>query len=314
MAMKLLLTMALTLTVMFGLLFGIVAAFGYYYGLSWSWVVILALVIVLLQWAVGPRIIWWTTNMRLLERDEYPWLQQSIVEICRKNKVPVPRIAIVRSGGPNAFVFGRTPSSATLAVTAGLLKSLTNDEVKAVVAHEIGHIKHMDMIVMTAVSAIPVIAYYIARFSVFAPSKNDRKQSGSAILVGVAAFLVYFITNLLVLSLSRLREYYSDRFAGENVNPVFLANALAKITYGLSISDKGENVAVRSFYIADPMTSKMDVSMLRESHMKLDLNEKEIESAMKWEKSNLFMRIGEIFRTHPLTYKRIQALLEMRDR
>jgi heat shock protein HtpX len=311
MAVKLWLTMSLTLFLLFGFLFGLLAAVGYFFDLSGYIIVALAIFLVFIQWLIGPKIIWWTTNMRLLEENEYPWLWKSVKELCKKNKVPVPKLALARVGAPNAFVFGRTPGSAVLTVTQGLLNNLDKEEVEAVIAHEIGHIKHKDMIVMTIVSAIPVIAYFIARFLIFTP-KDRRKDAGAIVLVGLAAFIVYFISNLLVLALSRLREYYADRFSGINTKPKLLANALAKITYGLSLSpEKNENSAVRSFYIADPVSAAAEISKFSSEYSDLNLSEKELEKAMEWEKKNPFARISEIFRTHPLTFKRIAALKEL---
>jgi heat shock protein HtpX len=249
--------------------------------------------------------------MRLLEKDEYPWLWEAVKELCKKNKVPVPKLALARVGAPNAFVFGRTPGSAVLTVTEGLLNSLNQEEVKAVIAHEIGHIKHKDMVVMTVVSAIPVIAYFVARFLIFAP-RDKRRDSGAAVLVGLVAFIVYFISNLLVLALSRLREYYADRFSGINTRPRLLASALAKITYGLSLSaERSRNAAVRSFYIADPISAATEVKALSSEYSDLNLSEKELEKAIEWERKNPFARMSEIFRTHPLTFKRIAALKEL---
>ncbi len=311
MVMSLWLTMSLTMILLFGFLFGLLAAVGYYFELSWIVIVVSAIVIVFIQWLIGPKIIWWTTNMRLLKENEYTWLQETVRELCIENKVPIPKMAIARMGGPNAFVFGRTPGSATLVVTSGLLNTLTKNEIRAVVAHEVGHIKHKDMIVMTMVSVVPVIAYFIARFTIFAPQRRDRDRGIAAIMIGVAAFIIYFITNLLVLLLSRLREYHSDRFAGMNVKPRLLASALAKITYGLSMDKTKENSAVRSFFIADPVSSVNEVSMLSSQYKDLELSETELKDAMKWEKKNPLMRFGEIFRTHPLTYKRIMALMEL---
>jgi len=303
--------MNLTLVLLFGFLLGVLTAVGYYYDISGYFMVGIAVFIIFIQWLAGPSIIRWTTNMRPIEKGEFGWLQKDIADICKKTKTPVPQLALVRSGQPNAFVFGRTPSSATLAVTEGLINSLNKDEVRAVVAHEIGHIKHKDMVIMTVVSAVPVIAYYVARFLVFAPKSSNDKRGGAAILVGIAAFLVYFVTNLLVLALSRLREYYSDRFSGENTNPTLLASALAKITYGLGMSKEKENVAVRSFYIADPVTAAAETSKFSSEYSDFQLTDKELASAMEWERSNVFARISEIFATHPLTFKRIAALKQM---
>jgi heat shock protein HtpX len=303
--------MNLTLLLLFGFLFGLLAIVGYYFEISSYVIVILAILLVFFQWLIGPNVIWWTTNMRLLKRNEFPWLWETVEELCKKNKVPLPKLALVRSGAPNAFVFGRTPASAVLAVTQGLLNTLSKEEVKAVVAHEIGHIKHKDMIVMTIVASIPVIAYFVARFLIYAPKKEERR-SGGAILVGLIAFVIYFITNLLVLALSRLREYYADRFSGINTKPSLLASALAKITYGLSTSpEKGENAAVRSFYIADPISAVREISKFKREYSDFDLTNEEIKRAMEWEKRNPFVRLSEIFASHPLTFKRILALKEL---
>jgi len=304
--------MSLTVLLLFGFLFGILAFVGYYFALSGYLVVALAVFIVFLQWLVSPYIIWWTTNMRLLERNEYPWLWETVKELCKKNKVPLPKLAIVNSGAPNAFVFGRTPKSAVLAVTRGLLNNLSKEEVKAVLAHEVGHIKHKDMVVMTLVGAIPVILYFIARFIIFAPRRDEERRSGSALLVGLIAYFLYFITNLLVLALSRLREYYADYFSATNTTPRLLARALAKITYGLSISpDRHLNSAVRAFFISDPLTATKEVSTFSSEYSDMEIDEKELEKAMEWERRNPFARISELFSTHPLTYKRIKALLEL---
>jgi heat shock protein HtpX len=170
------------------------------------------------------------------------------------------------------------------------------------------------MVVMTVVAAIPVLAYYAARFLIFAPKNEERKNAGAAILVGVIAYIIYFISNLLVLHLSRLREFYADRFSGEHTSPRALARALAKITYGLSTSeDRIENSAVRSFFIADPITATKEISTFRNEYEDLEIDEKELKKAIEWERQNIFARISEIFSTHPLTFKRIRALKELEE-
>jgi len=311
MPLKLFLMMNLTLLLLFGFLLGLLTAAGYYFELSGYLMVGIAVFVIFIQWLIGPSIIKWTTNMRQIEGSEFEWLQKDVKDICKKNNVKIPKLFLVRSGGPNAFAFGRTSGSAAIAVTQGLLNSLSKEEVKAVVAHEVGHIKHNDMVVMTLVAAIPVIAYYIARFLVFTPKSSNDRKGGAAALIGVAAFLVYFVTNLLVLALSRMREYYSDRFSGENTKPSLLASALAKITYGLSMNHEGQNAAVRSFYIADPVSASSEMSKFSSEYSDFELSDKELASAMEWERSNVFVRISEIFATHPLTFKRIAALKEM---
>ena len=206
--------------------------------------------------------------------------------------------------------FGRTSKSATLTLTRGLLSTLTKDEVRGVIAHEIGHIKHNDMVVMTIISVIPTIAYFIALSTMF--GGRGRNQGGSAVLIGIGAFAVYFITNLLILYFSRLREFYADNFAGRQVKPSILANALAKITYGLSLQkQEAKNSTLRSFYAVDPISSSYEVTKFASYYKDQHISEDEVKKAMDWERNSSFSKFGEIFRTHPLTYKRIEKLYQM---
>jgi heat shock protein HtpX len=305
---KLALTMSLTIVLIFGFLFALLAIIGYLFDLSGTVIIALAVGIALLQWLIGPAIIKMTTNMRPIG-SEYEWLRDVTERICKKNDVHVPEIYIVNDGSPNAFTFGRTNSSATLAVTNGLLRSLTKDEVAAVVAHEIGHIKHWDMAVMTAVSVVPTLAYYVYMFS-FRSRSSDRDRRSEAALVGIGAFIIYFVSNLLVLALSRLREYYADRFSGSVTKPGLLISGLAKITYGLGTRSSESQSPARAFMIADPVVAAVELSELSEQYDDLEVSGSELRKAMEWERNNPFARLSEIFRTHPLTWKRIQALRE----
>jgi len=315
MALKLAFAMFLTVALLFGFLFGILAALGYYFGVNGYFILLMAVFLVFLQWYISPYIIMWTTNMQEADRKKYEWIYEMVEKICKKTKTPIPeKIFIVNTGAPNAFVFGRTPKSAYLAITRGLLNSLNKEEIEAVIGHEMGHVNHKDMIVMTVVAAIPVLAYYAARFLIFAPKDEERKNAGAAILVGVIAYVIYFISNLLVLYFSRLREFYADRFSGEHTSPSLLARALAKITYGLSTSeDKIENSAVRSFFIADPITATKEISNFKEEYKDFEIDESELKKAMEWEKKNIFARISEYLSSHPLTFRRIKALKELEE-
>jgi len=265
---KLVASMSLTMIMVFGLLFALLAGLGLYFNIGIYAMVGLAIILGLVQWAIGPAIVRWSTNMRPLEKDEFPWLEEAVHEICIKNKAKIPMITIANTGMPNAFVFGRTNKSATLTLTRGLLNTLTPDEVKGVIAHEIGHIKHNDMIVMTIVSVIPTIAYFIAISTMFSRSRN---QGGAAVLIGIGAFAVYFITNLLIMYFSRLREYYA----------------------------------------VDPVASSYEVTKFSSYYADQHISPEEVKKAMDWERKSIFSKFGEIFRTHPLTFKRIEKLYEL---
>ncbi len=307
---RLVASMGLTIVLVFGLLFALLAGLSFYFNLGIFVTVGLAAGLGLFQWAIGPTIVRWSTNMTPLNKEEFPWIEETTHEICVKNKVKIPKITIANTSMPNAFVFGRTSKSATMTLTRGLLGTLTKDEVRGVIAHEIGHIKHNDMVVMTVISVIPTIAYFIALSTMF--GGRTRDQGGSAMLIGVGAFAVYFITNLLILYFSRLREFYADDFAGRQVRPTVLANALAKITYGLSLQkQQAKNSTLRSFYAVDPISASYEVTKFSSHYEDQNISEDEVKKAMDWERSSSFSKFGEIFRTHPLTYKRIDKLYQL---
>jgi heat shock protein HtpX len=298
------------MVMVFGLLFALLAGLGFYFDLGIYPIVGLAVVFSLFQWAIGPAIVRWSTNMSPLNKDEFPWIEETIYEICIKNRVKIPKITIANTSMPNAFVFGRSNRSATLTLTRGLLSTLSKDEVKGVIAHEIGHIKHNDMVVMTIISVIPTIAYFIAMSTMF--GGRSKNQGGASVLIGIGAFAVYFITNLLILYFSRLREFYADNFAGSQVKPSIFANALAKITYGLSLQKQEvKNSTLRSFYAVDPVASSYEVLKFASYYKDQHISEEEVQKAMDWERKNSFSKFGEIFRTHPLTYKRIEKLYQL---
>jgi heat shock protein HtpX len=235
----------------------------------------------------------------------------------------MPRLAIVPNSTPNAFTFGRTTSSATLAVHEGLLKQLNENEVQGVIAHELGHIKHKDYIVMTVLSALPLIAYFVAQIALRAGAfsggrRNSKDNSGAALIViGIIAFAIYIITFLIVMRLSRLREHYADAYSAYVTSaPRELESALAKITYGLSISPKGPE-GVRAFYIEDPGAAKQEIQHIMDNKDEYDLDhngvldERELELAMEKESKSTWAQMNSLFATHPPTFKRILLLREI---
>lgn len=278
---------------------------------------------ILLQFAVGPAIVAATTKLHYLKRGENPWLEKTVKELADKTGLSMPKLATVPSNTPNAFTFGRTTNSATLAVHEGLLRQLNETEIKSVIAHELGHIKHKDYIVMTVLSALPLIAYYIAQVTLYAGAfsggrRNNKDNSGALLIViGAISFAVYIVTFLIVMRLSRLREHYADAFSAYLTGtPRELESALAKITYGLSITPKPPEGA-RAFYIEDPGMAKQEISniMAKKNQYDLDqdgvLDERELQLAMEKESKSTWMQVNSLFATHPATFKRILLLREI---
>src|SRR3989337_1099240 len=144
---------------------------------------------ILFQYLVGPAIVAATARLHYLKPGENPWLESTVKELAEKSGVPMPKLATVPNNTPNAFTFGRSASSATLAVHDGLLRSLNQDEIRGAIAHELGHVKHRDFIVMTVLSALPLIAYLIAQMafragvvSSYSRGRNKEGNAGAALL------------------------------------------------------------------------------------------------------------------------------------
>jgi len=287
---------------------------------------LLVMIYILFQYMIGPAMVRWSTRLRYLKADEHPWLETTVKELAEKSAMPPPKLAIVPDQTPNAFVFGRTAGGATLAVHEGLLKQLNQEEIRGVIGHELGHIKHKDFVVMTVLSALPLIAYLIAQLTFRAALYTDGgdKKEGARIafkvLLGAAAaisFIVYIITLLCVMRLSRLREHYADAYSAYVTGtPRQLESALTKITYGLSLSPKPPHGA-RTLYIGDPALAKQECQgiLRRKEEYDLDkdgvLDEKELELAMEREAKSRWTTINTWFTTHPATYQRVLLLREI---
>jgi heat shock protein HtpX len=291
-------------------------------------VVGLALLFMLIQWAISPAIVRWAIRSRTeVTPESNPWLWQTVQELARQANIPPPRhIWVSATPDPNAFVFGRTVGSAELVVTQPLLETLNQEEIHAVLAHEVGHLRHRDVTIMTWVSAVPLVAYILARggFELLRGSRNVRgKNAGQAIAVAVfvaiLSYAVYLVTQLLVLYLSRTRESYADAYSGAATkDPHLLASALTKITYGLSLArPDAEPSGLRAFFIGDPVKAREDYDDLRQRMAQYDLNrdgqidQYELQKALEVERKSHWRRANELFATHPPTIKRILMLEEM---
>lgn len=248
---------------------------------------------IFIQWAIGPIILKTMTKMKECTDQK---ILHMVYFVSDAAAIPRPKVYIVDDPTPNAFAFGRTQASSNIALHRGLLEKLTEEEVRGVVAHEIGHIVHRDMLVMTLASALPVLLYYIVYFgTIFASSRNGRGGSVNYMGAWIGGMVAQFLSMLLVLYLSRVREYYADEYSARATKkPESLASALAKITYSLAhtkIQPTQSNL--RTFYIADPAEAISS----------------EYRGQMDAEKGK---GIIEIFMTHPLTYKRIRALEKLK--
>ncbi|MGD8507123.1 MAG: zinc metalloprotease HtpX [Candidatus Bathyarchaeota archaeon] len=294
--------------------------------LHFVWAFVITIIFILIQYLIGPAIVRASTNLRYLHPGEHPWLESTVKDIASKSRIPMPKLAVVPDDTPNAFVFGRTTSDATLAVHEGLLTKLNQDEIRGVIGHELGHIRHRDFLIMTALSSLPLLAYLTFRGTMEAAwisgrTSRKRKEGGglaaALFVVSIVSYIVYIISLLCVMRLSRLREHYADAYSAYVTDsPRKLASALTKITYGLSLSPKPPHGA-RMFYIGDPALAKLEVQGLlqRKKDYDLDkdgvLDERELELAMEKEAKSRWISVNRWFHTHPPTFQRVLLLREI---
>jgi len=303
---------------MFAIVYAIVSMVAYgFFGVSdFNFYLVLSLVMMFFQYMIGPKMVEWSMRVRYLNAGEQPELQQMVTELSRQANIPSPRIGISQVSLPNAFAFGRWKSDGRVCVTEGILRLLEPEELRAVLGHEITHLKNRDVLTITLLSVIPMILYRIFWNMMFF---SNRRRSGSGgnytILIGLAAFIFYFITNLLVLYASRIREYFADRGSVELGNPAHtLASALYKLVYGSARVPKEslrEVEGLKAFFVNDPSRALNELRELRQ----LDLDHSgSIEADelinVRGKVMNLSFadKLMEILSTHPNMLKRIKQL------
>jgi heat shock protein HtpX len=300
----------ITMGLVFAVVAGIVAALMWYTGMGGGiwFALILSFGMLLLQWWFGPALVKMITRAKEASQEQEPYLHEVIGKLALQANLPKPKVYVVENPVPNAFAFGRTQGSSGIAVHRGLLNALDKSEIEAVLAHEMGHIKHRDVTVMTVASALPVMLYYIV---LFFGSGNDRDRGlGSMIAVFFGAMIAQFLGTILVLWLSRKREYYADAYSAYATGkPDSLMRALVKITYAprpqqVPQQDKSMN----AFYVAE---AEKFTSGAREIATAIGKGDDEaLKRAIESEKGKGGM---ELLMTHPLTAKRLEALLRVKQ-
>ena len=315
---RLRLRMVLTSVLLFTTVYILVSLVARYLGISsWSFYMWLSLGIVFLQYWFGPSLVKRSMNVRPLSEAEAPHIHKMVEELAQEAGVPKPEVGLSEVNIPNAFAYGRSSRSGHIAITRPILGLLDYDELKAVLGHEMGHIKHNDMIVTSAVSVVPMICYYIAISFMFS---GDRENLGATIIIGILGYLFYLIGQLLVLFISRTREYYADEASVEFGNrPAALVSALYKLSYGAArcseqtISDLNTN---RAFFVNDINNAQHDVTDFRQIDFDGDgkISDEElrrlVSADVKISRKNGVM---EILSTHPDSLKRVKRLAELEN-
>lgn len=319
--LRLYLLVGLMLAILYSIIVGIGYLLGYSGSMFYMMIIGFAVALILLQYMIGPKMVEWSMKIRYVNENEYPKLHRMVAELADKAGLPKkPKIGISKLQIPNAFAFGRTQRGSRVCVTEGILNLMSDEELKAVLGHEISHIEHRDVAVITLLSAIPMICYmlYIAFF--WGGMFGRRRDSGTMIAIGLLALVVYFITSLLVMYGSRIREYYADLGSTQLGNaPHHLATALYKLSIGSAkISKKAlkQTEGMKAFFLNDPSRAMYEVRELKEIDIDMsgtiDQNELMILTTKKV-KLNRADRMMEVLSTHPNMVKRVKHLAALQS-
>jgi len=271
----------------------------------------------IIQWLISPYIIDALYRTRELPENENPKLHETIENLSRKSGIQKPRLMLAQIPIPNAFAYGSPIAGNRVAVTSGLLKTLENEEVEAVIGHELGHLRHRDVQIMMFVSLLPALLTYIG-YSLMLSSmySGQKKEGGGGALLGIGFMAFSWILNMFILYLSRLREYYADRHSALIVDdgPRKLSEGLAKIvntTRNMKKirKDTQHLSAFKALFIADP--DHADTDSMAISAMTASASDQKLVQEILSKKLTTIDRITEIFSTHPNIIKRLKALQEV---
>ncbi len=252
-------------------------------GLPSMFIIIIAVGMGLVQYFFSDKLVMMTTGARVVEEDEYPDLHRMIEKLCTEADLPKPRIAVMQSPMPNAFATGRSPHHAVVAVTDSIMVTLNKAELEAVLAHELSHIKNRDILTMTVASFVAMIASMIMNNFLFA-SLFNREQGGAWIIAGIVAAVVWVFSTMLMMALSRYREFAADRGAAFiTEDPDALISALKKISGRMErvpVETRAAAEGANAFYII-PALSGQSLAALFSTHPALEKRIENLERVRK---------------------------------
>ena len=211
---------------------------------------------------------WWSDKIALrmhhaqeVTEGEAPKLYQIVRNLSQRAGIPMPRVYMSPTEAPNAFATGRNPKHAAVCVTAGLMNVLDGDEIEGVIAHELGHIKHHDTLIMTVAATLAGALSMLTRFGMFAGaygSTEGRRRGSNPLLSLIAVIVAPLAAALIQMAISRSREFLADeaaaRFSGK---PLALANALRKISsWSQRVPMEFGSPATAHLFILNPFSAR----------------------------------------------------------
>ena len=279
-------TTGLMLVLLYGAVIGLLIAFG----ISYVVVLVFAAIILFVQYWFSDKIALFGMGGHIVTPEQAPQLHGVIDRLCALADMKKPRVAIADTDVPNAFATGRSPNSAVVCATSGLMRRLDESELEAVLAHELSHVAHRDVAVMTIASFLGVVAGLITRIMFwtgmmggFGGGRSNNNNSGGGqdnaamveLIVLAVSVAVYAISFLLTRALSRYRELAADRSGALLTGqPSALASALVKVTGEMSripTRDLRAAESFNAFYFTPALATKgVSLSTLFSTHPSLD--------------------------------------------
>jgi heat shock protein HtpX len=269
------------------------------------------------QWLFAPYLINAMYKVEEATGSDSIGLRNMVERLSQKAGVNTPKVMLANIPIPNAFAYGSPIAGSRVAVTSGLMKELESEEIEAVLGHELGHLKHKDVQTMMLASVMPAIFYYIGNsmmMSGYYGAASDREsRGGGAILIGMASMAIYYVLNLVVLGLSRLREYYADQHSVSVVDDGArkLSEALAKIVSSsskmrLQRQAPGSLNGFKALFIDDPDSATRN--QLAISNTRMFKTDQQLVQEILSKKVTATDQLLELFSTHPNIVKRLEAL------
>ena len=230
------------------------------------------------QYFTSDKLALKASGAKIVERDEAPELHDMIERLCALADLPKPRVAIIDTDVPNAFATGRSPKHAAVAVTRGLWQRLEPREVEGVLAHELSHVANRDVLIMTLASFFAMLAGILTRFGLYSGMfgggrGRDNNQVPVWLIVLLVSVVTYFLSQILILAISRYREFAADRGSALITGaPEHLMSALQKISsemFRIPQRDLREVESMNAFFII-PASVKGSVKGLFLTHPPLE--------------------------------------------
>ncbi len=198
---------------------------------------------------------------------EAPELYSIVRRLSQRAGLPMPKVYIIESEQPNAFATGRSPKHGVVAVTTGIMRILSREELEGVIGHELAHIKHRDILISTIAATIAGAISYLAQMAqwamIFGGGRHDDDEGGNPVVALLMMIIAPIIAMIIQLAISRSREYAADeggaKIAG---NPLYLANALRKLHYASQAIPMNANPGTAHMFIVNPLSGRSLMKLL----------------------------------------------------